>query len=130
MTTKDWLVEINKWLRKNGYETYRMSTLTTKQWSLVKQFGLKTKSLVYLDALLSVITDSRILERQGLLTAYTIACVDGMMEQLMKKEEEKKRKEKILSAPGEKVRAWAKDKREHPEKYAMPKKLLDGKTAV
>jgi hypothetical protein len=129
MTTKDWLVEINKWLRKNGYTGYAMEKMTTKEWGLLKRFMSKVQSMERLTRILNIFLDEKVLTKVPLLSTYSLACVDGMMGRLLQEEAEKKIKEKILSAPGEKVRAWAKDKREHPEKYAMPKKLLDRKTA-
>jgi hypothetical protein len=130
MTTKDWLVEINKWLRKNGYDGYAMKKMTTKEWGLLKRFMSKVQSMERLTRVLNIFLDEKVLMKVPLLSTYSLACVDGMMGRLLREEAEKKIKEQLLSAPGEKVRAWAKDKREHPEKYRVPKITLDRKTAT
>jgi hypothetical protein len=130
MTTKDWLVEINKWLRKNGYTGYQMQRMTKKEWGLLKSFTSKVKSMERLTSILSIFSDEKVLTKVPFLSTYALACVDGMIGRLLREEAEKKAKEQLLSAPGEKVRAWAKDKREHPEKYAMPKITLDRKTVI
>jgi hypothetical protein len=129
MTTKDWLVEINKWLRKNGYPVYDMRKMTKKEWGILSRIICQFSSEQHLVGVLERLSES-VLQKMPLLSTYTLSTIPAMLEMSRREEEIKKIKEQILSAPGEKVRAWAKDKREHPEKYGPPKKLLDRKTVV